>query len=385
MKVRVVVESDKRIRVMRVIARMNIGGPAVQISGLMRGINEREFDQRLYRGSCGESEADYLQVVAKDVLSYSVNNLGRKVNFAGDLSALFNLIGEIRRFKPHIVHTHTAKAGVLGRIASILSLHPSIRVHTYHGHLLNGYFGPIKRQIMILIERILSRFTHHHLAVGSKVRQDLLKEKIGKVESFGVMPPGLEIGELLPRELARRNLGLSEFSLQCGFIGRVTGIKRPDRFLDVVAEVKARNIDLEFFIAGDGDLFDYCRDRIARECLPVSLLGWQTDIESVLSAADFLILTSDNEGTPLSLIQGGMAGLPVVSTNVGSVSEVVVCDETGLLVNTDVSQLVDAIEKLASSAELRQKLGENAKKFTMKNFGVKRLVSNHEQLYKSIL
>jgi glycosyltransferase involved in cell wall biosynthesis len=238
---------------------------------------------------------------------------------------------------------------------------------------------------MILIERMLSRFTHHLLAVGTKVRQDLLKEKIGKEQNFSVMPPGLEIGELLPTELARKNLGLSEFSLQCGFIGRVTAIKRPDRFLDVVAEVKRRNIDLEFFIAGDGDLFEYCRDRIARESLPVSLLGWQTDIENVLSAADFLILTSDNEGTPLSLIQAGMAGLPVVSTNVGSISEVVVCDETGLLVNTDVYQLVDAIEKLASSVELRQKLGENAKKFTMKNFGVKRLVSNHEELYKSIL
>jgi glycosyltransferase involved in cell wall biosynthesis len=385
LKVRDVDESGNRIRVMRVIARMNIGGPAVQISGLMRGINEREFDQRLYRGTCGESEADYLEIVAKDVLSYPVNNLGRKVNFAGDLSALLNLISEIRSFKPHIVHTHTAKAGVLGRIASILSLHPSIRIHTYHGHLLNGYFGPIKRQIMILIERMLSRFTHHLLAVGTKVRQDLLKEKIGKEQNFSVMPPGLEIGELLPTELARKNLGLSEFSLQCGFIGRVTAIKRPDRFLDVVAEVKRRNIDLEFFIAGDGDLFEYCRDRIARESLPVSLLGWQTDIENVLSAADFLILTSDNEGTPLSLIQAGMAGLPVVSTNVGSISEVVVCDETGLLVNTDVYQLVDAIEKLASSVELRQKLGENAKKFTMKNFGVKRLVSNHEELYKSIL
>ena len=173
---------------------MNIGGPAVQISGLMRGINEREFDQRLYRGTCEESEADYLEVVAKDVRSYSVNNLGRKVNFAGDLSALFGLIGEIRSFKPHIVHTHTAKAGVLGRIASVLSLHPSIRIHTYHGHLLNGYFGRIKRQIMILIERTLSRFTHYHLAVGNKVRQDLLKEKIGKEKNFRVMPPGLEIG-----------------------------------------------------------------------------------------------------------------------------------------------------------------------------------------------
>jgi len=385
LKARVVVASGQRLRVMRVIARMNIGGPAVQISGLMRGINEREFDQRLYSGSCGESEADYLEVVAKDVRSYSVNNLGRRVSFAGDISALFNLIIEIRRFKPHIVHTHTTKAGVLGRVASVLSLHPSIRIHTFHGHLLNGYFSPFKRQLIILIERILSKFTHHHLAVGNKVRQDLLKEKIGKKQNFGIIPPGLEIGELLPKQLARKNLGLSEFSLQCGFIGRVTGIKRPDRFLDVVAEVKHRNIDLHFFVAGDGDLFDYCQDRINREGLPVTLLGWQADIEIVLSAADFLLLTSDNEGTPLSLIQGGMAGLPVISTNVGSISDVVISGETGFLVEADVSQLVDAIEKLVSNVELRQKLGENAKEFTKMNFGVERLISNHEDLYKSML
>lgn len=367
------------------IARMNIGGPAVQISGLMRGISERDFDHRLYTGSCGENEADYLEVVAKDVRSYYVNNLGRKISFAGDISALFNLIREIRRFKPHIIHSHTTKAGVLGRVASVLSLHPSIRIHTYHGHLLDGYFGRFKRQIIILIERILSKFTHHHLAVGNKVRQDLLKEKIGKEQNFGIMPPGLEIGALSPKHVARKNLGLSEFSLQCGFIGRITEIKRPDRFLDVVAEVKHRNIDLKFFVAGDGELFDYCQDRIKREDLPVTLLGWQADIEIVLSAADFLLLTSDNEGTPLSLIQGGMAGLPVISTNVGSISDVVISGETGILVDTDVSQLVEAIEKLASNVDLRKKLGDNAKEFTKMNFGVERLISNHEDLYKLML
>jgi len=377
--------SGQKIRVMRIIARMNIGGPAVQISGLMRGLNAEEFEQRLYVGRCSEDEADYIELIAKDIKSYRLEGLGRKVSFTGDFSALFSLILEIRRFKPHIIHTHTSKAGVLGRIASILSLHPSIRIHTYHGHLLNGYFGKPQRRIMIAIERFLSLFTHEILAVGAKVREDLLKEKIGKEYKFQVMPPGLEIGKLTARGLAQRKLGLPSSVLQCGFVGRVTEIKRPDRFLDVVAEIKRRKIEMNFFIAGDGDLLNYCRERISQESLPVSLLGWQSDMETVLSAADFFILTSDNEGTPLSLIQAGMAGLPVIATNVGSVSEVLMGGESGILVEADVNQIVNAIEKLVSSKELRESVGKKAKKFTLENFGVKRLVMDHERLYRSRL
>jgi len=384
-KINEAVSSGQKIRVMRIIARMNIGGPAVQISGLMRGMNAEEFEQRLYVGRCSEDEADYIEVVAKDIKSYMVEGLGRKVSFTGDFSALFSLILEIRRFKPHIIHTHTSKAGVLGRIASILSLHRSIRIHTYHGHLLNGYFRKPQRRIMIMIERFLSLFTHEILAVGAKVREDLLKEKIGKEYKFQVMPPGLEIGKLTARGLAQRKLGLPSSVLQCGFVGRVTEIKRPDRFLDAVAEIKRRKIEMNFFIAGDGDLLNYCRERISQELLPVSLLGWQSDMETVLSAADFFILTSDNEGTPLSLIQAGMAGLPVIATNVGSVSEVLMGGESGILVEANVNHIVNAIEKLVSSKELRESLGKKAKKFTLENFGVKRLVMDHERLYKSRL
>ena len=133
---------------------------------------------------------------------------------------------------------------------------------------------------------------------------------------------GFMIGKLPPKKDSQESFGLSTSKLQCGFIGRVTQIKRPDRFLDVVSEIKRRGVEIEFFMAGDGELLDVCRERITREVLPVKVLGWQSEIEKVLSAADMVILTSDNEGTPLSLIQAGMAGLPVVTTNVGSVPEV---------------------------------------------------------------
>jgi glycosyltransferase involved in cell wall biosynthesis len=373
------------IRVMRIIARMNMGGPAVQVSSLVRGFNPSEFDQRLYTGFCGADEADYLDTVATDVKAIRILGFGRRISIGGDLRALISLIKAIREFKPDIIHTHTAKAGFLGRFASIISLQTSIRVHTFHGHLLNGYFGLLKRSLVVIAEKILATFTDQLLAVGDKVRQDLLREGIGNNKKFNLMPPGLEIRNLPLATDTRESFGYSASRLQCAFIGRVTQIKRPDRFLDVVSEIRKRGVDLDFFMAGDGDLLDMCRERIAKEGLTVTVLGWQSDIEKVLSAADIVVLTSDNEGTPLSLIQAGMAGLPVVTTKVGSVPEVVIDGVTGIIVETDVQEIADALEKLANDAGLRTQMGTAAQEFTLANFGVKGFISNHEELYKKLL
>ena len=373
------------IRVMRIIARMNVGGPAVQVSGLMRGFNSADFDHRLYTGFCAADEADYLDTVATDVKAIRIEGFGRRVSLGGDIKAFVSLIREIRSFKPQVIHTHTAKAGFLGRIASIVSLQPSIRVHTFHGHLLNGYFGKRKRRLVIIAEQVLAIFTHELLAVGDKVRQDLLEVGIGNLKKFGLMPPGLEIGQLPNKGASQESYGLSTTILQCAFIGRVTQIKRPDRFLDVVSEIVKRGVHIEFFMAGDGELLDTCRERIVREQLPVKVLGWQSNIEKVLVAADIVVLTSDNEGTPLSLIQAGMAGLPVVTTRVGSVPEVVLDGITGIVTGLDVQEVANALEKLANSSNLREQLGTAAKEFTLANFGVKRLVHDHEELYKKLL
>jgi glycosyltransferase involved in cell wall biosynthesis len=348
-------------------------------------MNSSEFDHRLYTGFCASDEADYLETVARDVNAIRIEGFGRRVSLGGDLKAYLSLIKEIRSFKPHVIHSHTAKAGFLGRIASIISLHPSIRIHTFHGHLLNGYFGPFKRILVIFAEKILAIFTHQLLAVGDKVRQDLLAVGVGKSEKFGLMPPGLEIGKLPNKKDSQEFYGLSQQAIQCAFIGRVTQIKRPDRFLDVVSEIKERGIAIEFFMAGDGELLETCRKRITHEDLPVKVLGWQSNIEQVLSAADVVILTSDNEGTPLSLIQAGMAMLPVVTTRVGSVPEVVLDGVTGIITNLDVQEIADALEKLANSAELRAQMGASAQEFTLANFGVERLVNDHEDLYKKII
>jgi glycosyltransferase involved in cell wall biosynthesis len=376
---------ENPIRVMRVIARMNVGGPAVQVSGLMRSFNTLEFDQRLYTGFCASNEADYLDSVATDVKATRIEGFGRRISLGGDIRALISLIREIRDFKPHIIHTHTTKAGFLGRLASMVSLHPSIRVHTFHGHLLNGYFGKFKRSLVIISEKFLANFTDQLLAVGHKVRQDLLQAGIGSESKFGLMPPGLEIRSLPSKDESQKSLGLPIGRLQCAFIGRITQIKCPHRFLDVAAEIKKRKVDLDFLIVGDGELLSTCRKRIIDEGLDVAVLGWQSDIEKVLAAADIVILTSDNEGTPLSLIQAGMAGLPVVTTNVGSVPEIVLDGITGIITTSSVEEIADALEKLAHDEVLRNTFGVAAKKFTLSNFGVQRLVQDHEKLYKDLL
>ena len=378
-------EITRKVRVLRIIARMNVGGPAVQVSGLMRGFDQEAFEQALLTGFCAADEADYLEKVAVDVEAIRIDGLGRSIKPRADLTALFAIIKEIRRFKPDVIHTHTAKAGVVGRIASILSGHKSIRVHTFHGHLLHGYFGTAKTNLVILIEKLLALFTDQLLAVGKQVQDDLIEVGIGNSKKFAVMPPGLQLANAPTKLAARIELGIEQNEIYCAFIGRITQIKRPDRFLDVASQAQADNVKVHFIVAGAGEKLQYCQDRVATENLPVTFLGWREDIETVLAAADFVILTSDNEGTPLSLIQAGMVGIPVVATNVGSINEIVVNGQTGFLTDLSVEQLAQAVAKLASNSDLRAKMGAAGKEYTLARYGVERLVKDHQDLYLRLL
>jgi glycosyltransferase involved in cell wall biosynthesis len=369
---------------MHLISRMNVGGPAVLITNFLREADSLNFDHRLYTGYCASDESDYLLTAATDVEAVRIEGFGRRVSLIGDFKVLVSLIREIRGFKPHVVHTHTAKAGVLGRLASIVSFHQSVRVHTYHGHLLHGYFRPAIRALVIIVEKFLGTYTHQLLAVGERVKLDLLEVGIGHAAKFRVISPGLAIGLLPPKVSSQEYFGLSPERLQCGFIGRVTQIKRPDRFLDVVSEISKRKLKLDFFIAGEGELLEMCRKRILNENLPIKILGWQSDIEKVLSAADLVLLTSDNEGTPLSLIQAGMAGLPVVTTRVGSIPEIVLSERTGIVTGLGVREIADAIEKVITDKNLMLELGREAQVFTSSNFSIKQLIKNHEGLYRKL-
>jgi glycosyltransferase involved in cell wall biosynthesis len=364
---------------------MNVGGPAVQISGLMRGLDPKSFEHKLLTGHCDENESDYLISNANDINVTRIDGLGRSIKPISDVIALIATIKIIREYRPDIVHTHTAKAGVIGRLASILSGHHSIRVHTFHGHLLLGYFSPWKTKIIIFVEFFLGIFTKKLVAVGNKVQKDLIDAGIGNQEKFAVIPPGLVLGDVPSSKNAKKTLNLDSSYSYCSLIGRVTQIKRPDRFLKVVEELVTRKVKVKFIVAGSGELFESTEKLIKEKSLPVLCLGWRSDIELILAASDIVILTSDNEGTPLSLIQAGMAGVPVVSTNVGSVSEIVLNQKTGLITSLNVQDLANAVQTLIDDTALHKKLGDEAKKFTLSHFSVNRLVSDHEALYRGLI
>ena len=372
-----------QLRVMRVIARMNVGGPAVQVSTLMRHLPTDSFEQVLVTGYCGPDEADYLELVATDVPATRLPGLGRSIRLGDDARVLASLVHVMRDYRPDIVHTHTAKAGVLGRIAASLSgVHPKI-VHTYHGHLLHGYFSPAKTRALIAVERMLAGRTHRLVAVGSQVRDDLLAAGIGRPEQYVVIPPGLELRPAPTRDESRRALGLADVMV-IAFIGRLTAIKRPDRFLDMVAQVSKADPSISFVIAGDGDLGSHVRSRIMNEALPVLTLGWRDDVELVLSAVDAVVLTSDNEGTPISLIQAGLSGLPVIATNVGSVKDVVEDGVTGRLTDLSAEALAGAVLDLAQNPAMAHGFGRSAVTLCHARYGVERFVRDYASLYEGL-
>jgi glycosyltransferase involved in cell wall biosynthesis len=364
---------------------MNVGGPAVQISGLMRGLDPEFFDQRLITGFCDEDEADYLETQAPDVSVTRITGLGRALKMRDDSKAIPEIIRQVREFKPDIIHTHTAKAGVLGRVAAKSAFSQAKLVHTFHGHLLHGYFSPRKTQLVRGVESFLARGTDRLVAVGPQVRDDLLAAKIGRAEKYVIIPPGLRLAKIPERLEARKVLDLPLDVTVVSFIGRLTGIKRVDRFADAVAIVVKTQPRIRFLVAGAGDQEAALADQVGRQNLPVTLLGWRSDIETILGASDLLVLTSDNEGTPLSLIQAALAGIPVVATNVGSVKDVVLDGTTGILCSKDPSEIAEAILKLVNDPALSQQMGAAAKEFAEARFGVSRLVNDHQNLYHDLM
>ena len=376
---------DARVKVLRIIARMNVGGPAVQITSLMRGLDPLKFNHKLITGYCEDDESDYLDTTATDIIVERVKGLGRSINLFSDLLCVFRIIKIIRDFKPDIVHTHTAKAGIIGRIASVLSGHKSKRIHTFHGHVLSGYFSPVKTKVYIFIEKTLSLITYKFICVGFKVRDDLIREGIGNLNKYLVFPPGVGKTIIFEKQAAAGQLGLLPNRLYCLYLGRITRIKRPDRLLQVAIILKSKNIDVIFLIAGEGDLLKETRNSAELLNLPFIFLGWQHDLSALFSVADILVMTSDNEGTPLSIVQAQLSGIPVVSTNVGSVSEVLLDGISGFLTNLVPSQIAEKIEILVTDSLIRKKMGTAGLSFASNKFSPERLVMDHHRLYEDLV
>ena len=373
-------------RVLRLIARMNIGGPAIQITGLMKNISNSEFEQLLVTGVCGEEEIDYL--IEKEIKLTNLvilHGFGRRVNFLADIKTLFEIRNVIKEFKPDIIHSHTAKAGFLGRLASITSFEKHKLVHTFHGHLLHGYFGKFKTHLVVWVERILAFKTDALIAVGEQVKSELLAARIGNSAKFRVIGPGLEIDELPEKEISLKEFGLPVDTFIISWIGRVVPIKAPDRILEIALECRARGLDFHFVVVGDGPLLSDLKKKSNSLDLPVTFLGWQGDIEKVLSFSDLVMLTSENEGTPVALIQAQLAGLPVITTDVGSSSEVIVDEKSGFCMEYSASEFADRIEVLAKNPEMRTSFSVLAKRNTKEKFSISRLVRDHEELYRNLV
>jgi glycosyltransferase involved in cell wall biosynthesis len=378
--------TNSKIKVMHVISRMNVGGPAVMISDSVRGLDSSLFDQKIFAGECEPEEADYLKTHGKDIDAIMVKGLGRKINLSGDLHALIQLTKAIRQYRPDIIHTHASKAGLLGRIAVILSRCNVISVHTFHGHILFGYFGAIKSHIFTYIERILAGKTDVLIAVGQKVSEDLLAAKIGRVEQYRVIHPGVVEPNIYSMKFAHEQLHLDipKGNLVCGYFGRVTNIKRPDRFLEVVQKSSQKSLPISFFIAGEGDLSQFVKKQINDLELPVRWLGWQTDVGIVMSALDILVICSDNEGLPLSAIEAGYNSKLVIGTNVGSIPEVVIDEVTGFITEKDGDQMVQILENIANNEFDLREMGDAAKKRIENNFSLSNYLDKISRLYTEL-
>jgi glycosyltransferase involved in cell wall biosynthesis len=381
----VAMESPKPVKVMQVIARMNVGGPAVLVADLMRNLEHQRFSSVLITGFCDDNESDYLDEVAQDVAAVRIPGLGRSVSPLKDLAAFFLLIREIRKFKPDVIHTHTAKAGLLGRLAGLIARPQAKRVHTFHGHLLHGYFSASKTRLVILLEKALSFITHRFIAIGNVVKNDLVRAGIAQESKFEVIYPGLQNLDKYPKKDARSSLALDPNKKYLVFVGRLTTIKRPERLIDLARFLKDNYPDSWLLIAGAGELLETLSTQAQREELPVTFLGWRNDIGMILSASDIAVLCSDNEGIPLTLIQASQAGLPIVSTDVGSVSDIVIDGTTGLLTKVSSKGLIEGVSVLLDDPALGQQFGVAGEDRVREFFSSRTMVERHERLYSQSL
>ena len=373
----------KPIRIVHVIARMNVGGPAILISELLKGMNSGEFESKLVTGYCEKNEIDFIEANSLDLKEKRIAGLGRSISIYGDIKAFYKLTVYLRQLKPDIVHTHTAKAGFIGRIATMLFLPRVKRIHTFHGHLLSGYFSSGKTKILIFAEKFLAYFTELIFTVGNQVKMDLLRAGIGKEENMIVSFPGINAESRKDRITTRKEVSISDSEVILIFVGRLTKIKRPDRLIEAFRIASEDINNMTLLVVGDGEL----RDQLERQAfgLKIKFLGWRTDVNDLIAASDISILTSDNEGMPITLIESAHLGIPSISTDVGSVKDVVIHSKTGYLTPLDESVIAERIKQLAISPSLRLKFGSAAREHAQLHFSVAAMIKTHADAYKSVI
>lgn len=378
------------IRVVRLFSRLNIGGPSVHVILLTAGLEQRGYRTRLVVGQEAPHEGNMLSLAEeKGVVCEPMDGLGRDIRFVSDFRAFWGLYRLIRDFRPAIVHTHTAKAGLLGRLAARLAGVPIV-VHTFHGHVLRGYFGPVKTTLFRWLETVLARLSDVLITVSEVVKQDLVDLGVAPSDRIRVVPLGLELDRLagpLPKG-ALRVAGLPPLAPLIGMIGRLVPIKDVPTFLAAAALVRKARPDSHFALVGDGEerslLEEACRSLGLFDV--VHFYGWRRDLAAVYGDLDVVVNASRNEGTPVALIEALAAGRPVVATRVGGTPDLLGQGAYGLLVPpADPEALAAAIlEALRDPASARAR-AEAGRDRVLARHSSSRLIDDMDALYRELL
>jgi glycosyltransferase involved in cell wall biosynthesis len=383
----------RTIRVLRVIARLNVGGPARHVTILDGGLRARGFETLLAHGDVGAGEASLERLIpTTGIRSLRIAGLGRSISLLGDVRAFLALVRLIFRYQPDVVHTHTAKAGTLGRIGAWLYNVTRLReqrclvVHTFHGHVLHGYFGTLGSRLVRAIERALGWLTDIILVLSPRQRQDIGERyRIVPLRRMRVVPLGLELDELMRLPLGAHAAGER---VVFGFVGRFVAIKNLPLLVDAFAAVHREEPATRLVLVGDGEGRSGVETAIAGHGLEtaVELAGWRDDLVELYRSIDVLVLTSLNEGTPVAVIEAMAAGLPVIATDVGGVGDVVTHDDTGVLVpSQDTGALASAMLRVVRHPDDRRRLGAAARESVRSRFTADRLVAELAALYRGEL
>jgi glycosyltransferase involved in cell wall biosynthesis len=388
------------IKVVRVIARLNVGGPARHVVLLDEGLQRLGYRTLLVHGSIDVGEAS-LEDLARDrqIATLKLPLLGRRVGLVHDIRVFAALVRLIRRVEPDVVHTHTAKAGTLGRLAAFAAnltrprKRRAVLVHTFHGHVLSGYFSRAGNIAVRAVERALGAVTDRVVTIAPAQRRDITDRfRIAPPGRTVVVPLGLELRELLDVSAAspnlRREFGIDDADVVVGFVGRLVAIKNVRTLVEGFARALDRQPNMFLLIAGDGPQRARLEQLVDELGIAgrVRFAGWLRDLPSLYATLDVCALSSLNEGTPVALIESMAAGKPVVATSVGGVSDLVDHEKTGLLVPArDAEALGGALLRLAGDRELRSRLGSAGRSLAARQYTVGRLVEDMDRLYAEAL
>lgn len=391
-------------RVLRILNRLVIGGPSKNAVYLSRYM-QPDFDTLLVIGGKEdhEQDADFL-ATANYIDPTCIPEMRRPISPYNDWTAYNKLKKLIKEFKPDIVHTHAAKSGALGRLAAKHSNVPLI-VHTFHGHIFHSYFNSLKTNLFIRTERYLAGLSDAIVAISDVQKKELAGDfKIAAADKFRVIPLGLDLDNFMinqeeKRSKFRTEFGLNDDTIAIGIIGRLVPIKNHSLFLKSLKYVLDNTtVKVKAFIVGDGDSrsgiqqmadglgIKYTQHTDTAHPYPLVLTSWRTDVDTICAGLDIIVLTSLNEGTPVSLIEAQAAGKPIVSTRVGGIADVVLENKTALLSEiTDEKSFSDNLLRLVSDPGLRQKFSNAGKEHVVNKFSYHRLINDMSSLYHDLL